>query len=74
MIHRRIKFMRVEASHPVEVQVDGSAQGYTPAAVRVLPDVLRVRVASENTPGLSNKQTTTAKNEQSEVGNVHVSM
>ena len=74
MIHRRVKSMRVDASHPVEIQVDGSVQGYTPATVRVLPDVLRVRVASENTPGLRNMQTTVKNEQQSEVSKVHASM
>ena len=48
MIHRRVKSMSVEASRPVEIQVDGSAEGYTPATIQVSFDnVLRVRVASE---------------------------
>lgn len=66
MIHRRVKSMRVEARHPVEIQVDGSPQGYTPATVRMLPAALHVRVASENVPGLSNAQADPAKNQQAQ--------
>lgn len=78
MVHRRVKSMRVEASRPVEVQVDGAAFGYTPATIRVLPGALRVRVASENAPGLSkekeHEQHTSGENEQSEDSGVQVSM
>ena len=74
MIHRRVKTMSVEASRPVEIQVDGSAQGYTPATIQVLHNVLRVRVASENAPGLSNPGTSTVQNRpQPAVSNTPVS-
>lgn len=57
MLHRRVKTMRVEARHPVEIQVDGSPLGHTPATVQVLPAALRVRVASHYAPGLSREHT-----------------
>ncbi len=73
MLHRRVKSMRVEARHPVEIQVDGSPQGHTPATVRVLPATLRVRVASENAPGLSREHDTPTNNAQSLSENVQLS-
>lgn len=74
MIHRRVKTMRVEARHPVEIQVDGSPLGHTPATVQVLPAQLRVRVASKNTPGLSREDAAPAKDAQSLTKNVQLSM
>lgn len=56
-LHMRVKSMRVEARHPIEIQVDGSPQGNTPATIRVLPGALRIRVASGDAPGLSDEQT-----------------
>jgi diacylglycerol kinase (ATP) len=72
MIHRRVKSMGVESNHPVEIQVDGSPQGYTPATVHVLPGALRVRVASEDAPGLSSEPAAPAKHVQSQTSNVLV--
>ena len=44
IIHRRVKSLRINADHPMEIQADGLAHGYTPATVTVLPGALRVRV------------------------------
>jgi diacylglycerol kinase (ATP) len=43
-LHRRVKSLRINADHPVEVQADGLPHGHTPARVTVLPSALRVRV------------------------------
>jgi diacylglycerol kinase (ATP) len=43
-LHHRVKSLRINADHPVEIQADGLPHGYTPATVTVLPGALRVRV------------------------------
>lgn len=44
VIHRRIKSMRINTDHPMEIQADGLPHGYTPAVVTVLSGALHVRV------------------------------
>jgi diacylglycerol kinase (ATP) len=43
-LHRRVKSLRINADHPMEIQADGLPHGQTPAMVTVLPGALRVRV------------------------------
>jgi diacylglycerol kinase family enzyme len=50
--HRRVKSLRINTDYPVEVQADGLPHGHTPAVVRVVPGVLRVRVPTTDVPGL----------------------
>jgi diacylglycerol kinase (ATP) len=48
---RKIKTIRIEAEHPVELHADGVAQGFTPATITVLPGVLKVRVPKKMAKG-----------------------
>ena len=42
--YRRARALHITSNLPVEIQADGVVYGHTPAAVRVLPQALRVRV------------------------------
>ncbi len=44
VIHRRIKSIRINTDHPMEIQADGLPHGHTPATVTILHGALRVRV------------------------------
>jgi diacylglycerol kinase (ATP) len=48
---RKIKTMRIEAEHPVEIHADGVPQGYTPATISIQPGVLKVRVPKKMVQG-----------------------
>jgi len=62
---RRAKSMRINADHPVEIQVDGVPHGYTPATISIMPGALRVRTQNltlaNNVPGLRENTQVTQK-------------
>ena len=48
----RVQSLRVTSDAPMEIQADGQPLGFTPAAVKVLPNALRIRVSGKDAPGL----------------------
>jgi diacylglycerol kinase (ATP) len=62
---RRAKSLRINADHPVEIQVDGVPHGYTPATISIMPGALRVRTQNltlaNNAPGLREETQVTQK-------------
>ncbi len=61
----RAKSLRINADHPVEIQVDGVPHGYTPATISIMPGALRVRTQNlalaNNAPGLREDTQVTRK-------------
>ena len=52
IVHRRVQSLRITSDQPLDLQVDGVAQGTTPAEVTVLHGALRGRVPDRAAPGL----------------------
>ena len=59
--HRRVKSMRINADHPVEIQADGLPHGHTPAMIAIVPGALRVRVPGIAAPGIHNGESPVEK-------------
>ncbi|MEO8956268.1 MAG: diacylglycerol kinase family protein [Ktedonobacteraceae bacterium] len=61
----RVKSLRINADHPVEIQADGLPHGYTPATISIMPEALRVRIQNlalaNNVPGLRENTQVTRK-------------
>lgn len=52
IVRRRVKALRITSSDPQDIQADGMPCGQTPAVVKVVSGVLRVRIPTLHVPGL----------------------